>query len=60
MATAFGGSQSHIQANKHFSEQAWRSMLAEDTQAFKAVAIVLATVITMGFLAIAGTVWLVL
>lgn len=52
MATAF--------EPKRFSDQEWRGMLAEDAQAFKTVAIVLATVVTVGFLAVAGTVWLVL
>lgn len=63
MATVFGGSQAPLSSHtpeKYFSEQVWRRMLAEDAQAFKAVAIVLATVITLGFVAIVSTVLIVL
>lgn len=64
MATVFGGSQlpasSHAPENKYFSDQVWQGMLAEDNQAFKSVAIVLAAVITLGFVGIVSTVLFIL
>lgn len=60
MATAthdfYASVPENVAWHQYFNDAEWKRMLADDAEAFKVIATVLSGVITLGFVAIVGTV----